>query len=126
MGDYDESSGSGFGYTYDPNTDYLASKAGLSYTYGDPNHAHTVTSLSNGFSYQYDVNGNITQRNLGIEVFNLAYDQENHLVQVSGTVTDTFGYDGEGKRVLSTEGVTTTVYIGNYFELSVSGASPTR
>ncbi len=63
----------------------------------------------------------MTQRNLGIQAFNLAYDQENHLAQVSGTVTATFGYDGDGKRVLSTEGVTTTVFLGNYFEMSASG-----
>jgi RHS repeat-associated protein len=122
VGNYNESTASSLGYTYDPNTGNLASKAGLSYTYGDPNHAHAVTSLSNGFGYQYDPNGNMTRRNLGSEVFNLAYDPENHLVQVSGTVTATYGYDGDGKRVLSTEGITTTVYLGNYFEMSVSGA----
>ncbi len=121
MGYYNESSSSGFGYTYDQTTGNLASKAGLSYTYGDPSHTRVVTTLSNSYSYQYDANGNMTRRNLGIDVFNLAYDQENHLVQVSGTVTATYGYDRDGKRVLSTEGITTMVYIGNYFEMSVSG-----
>jgi RHS repeat-associated protein len=121
VGNYNESTQSGLGYTYNSTTGNLSSKAGLSYTYGDPSHAHAVTSLSNGFSYQYDPNGNMTRRNLGSDVFNLAYDPENHLVQVSGTVTATYGYDGDGKRVLSTEGITTTVYLGNYFEMSVSG-----
>ncbi len=60
VGDYDESTASSLGYTYDPNTGNLASKAGLTYTYGDPSHAHAVASLSNGFSYQYDPNGNMT------------------------------------------------------------------
>ncbi len=108
-------------YGYNTATGNMASKAGLTYTYGDPSHAHAVTSLSNGWSYVYDPNGNMTQRNLGNQAFNLAYDAENRLVQVSGTVTATFGYDGDGKRVLATEGVTTTVYLGNYFEISVSG-----
>jgi hypothetical protein len=81
--------------------------------------------MSNRFSYQYDTNGNMIQRNLGSEVFNLTYDAENHLVQVSGMVTATYGFDGDGKRVLATQGITTTVYIGNYFEMSVSGGVPT-
>jgi len=61
-----------------------------------------VTALSNGWSYAYDPNGNMIQRNLGGQAFDLAYDPENRLAQVSGTVTATFGYDGDGKRVLST------------------------
>ena len=44
------------------------------------------------------------------------YDAENRLTQVSGAAAATFGYDGDGKRVKGTEGGTTTVYIGNYFE----------
>jgi len=108
-------------YDYSTTTGNLESKAGVIYTYGSSNHKHAVTSLSNGWSYAYDPNGNMIQRNLGSEVFNLAYDQENHLVQVSGTVTSTYGFDGDGKRVLSTQGITTTVYLGNYFEMSASG-----
>jgi len=49
-------------------------------------------------------------------VYTLTYDAENHMIDVSGTVTATFLYAGDGQRVMSTEGVTTTVYIGNYFE----------
>ncbi len=41
---------------------------------------------------------------------------ENRMVQVSGAVTETFKYNGDGQRVIATQGVTTTLYIGNYFE----------
>jgi YD repeat-containing protein len=42
----------------------------------------------------------------------LAYDAENRLTSVSGTVSATFVYDGDGNRVTSTIGTTNTVYIG--------------
>jgi len=87
------------------------------YTYGDSDHKHAVTSLSNGNEYEYDPNGNMTLRDIDAgEVYTLTYDAENHMIDVSGTVTATFLYNGDGQRVMSTEGVTKTVYIGNYFE----------
>ena len=52
----------------------------------------------------------------GWKTFNLAYDAENRLTQVSGSATASFGYDGDSQRVKGVEGGTTTVYIGNYFE----------
>ena len=44
-------------YTYNPDTGNLASNAGVSYTYGNNNHKHAVTSASNGNTYGYDQNG---------------------------------------------------------------------
>ena len=38
------------------------------------------------------------------------------MVQVSGAVTETFKYNGDGQRFIATQGMTTTVYIGSYFE----------
>jgi RHS repeat-associated protein len=68
----------------------------------------------------YDPNGNMVRRNIVTDTvtntYNLAYDAENRLVQVSGAATATFGYDGDGQRVIGTEGGATTVYIGNYYE----------
>ena len=50
----------------------------------------------------------------------LAYDAENHLTAVSGDATASFGYNGDGQRITSTEGGVTTAYIGNYFEWNVA------
>ncbi len=52
-------------YSCNATSGNLESKAGVSYTYGDASHAHAVTSLSNGNSYQYDPNGNMSIRQVG-------------------------------------------------------------
>jgi RHS repeat-associated protein len=114
-------------YGYDLATGNLASKTGIgSYSYlpqsptcpdGVLTKAHAVTTAGTN-TYCYDQNGNMVRRTIGTNTYNLAYDAENRLVQVTGVVTATasFGYDGDGKRLIGTEGGTTTVYIGNYFE----------
>ncbi|MBI5351758.1 MAG: hypothetical protein HZB50_03885 [Chloroflexi bacterium] len=83
-GQYSES------YSYDPVSGNLALKSDLTYpssdvayTYGDLAHVHAVTSLSNGNRYDYDANGNMIQRDIDMRTFDLAYDAENRLVQVS-------------------------------------------
>ena len=48
-----------------------------------------------------------------VEIYNLVYDAENHLVSVSGGTSATFYYDGDGNRVKGTIGGITTTYIGN-------------
>ena len=103
-------------YNYNPTTGNLASRAGVNYTYGDANHDHAVTDMSSGESYDYDENGNQTQRVISGSTYNLSYDAENRLVGVSGAVTATFVYDGDGNRVKGTVSGTTIAYIGNYLE----------
>ena len=66
-------------YNYDVNTGNLSSKAGVNYTYnsGKP---HAVSSLSNGWSFSYDSNGNMTRKLSSGGDFRLTYDAENHLI----------------------------------------------
>ena len=110
VGDYSQ------GYSYDPLSGNLAAKGGVSYSYGDSSHAHAVTSLSNGGSFQYDANGNMTQRTVNGQTYNLSYDAENRLTGVSGASTASFTYNGDGERVVSTVGGAVVVYVGEYFE----------
>jgi len=56
---------------------------------------------------------------LGSDTYVLQYDLEGRVVEVkkNDTLTLTFVYDGDGKQVKSTvNGVTSTIYIGNYYE----------
>jgi len=103
-------------YTYNSTTGNLVSKVGVGYTYGSSAHKHAVTALSNGNTYSYDSNGNMTYRLVNGQAFNLGYDAENRMVGVTGAVTETFGYSGDGQRVTATQGITLTVFIGSYFE----------
>jgi RHS repeat-associated protein len=104
-------------YTYNSTTGNLASKAGVSYTY-DTNHPHAVASLSNGNTYTYDANGNMTQRVVNGQTFNLSYDAENRMISVSGTgINVAFTYDADGKRVQQVLNNATTKFIGNHYEV---------
>jgi len=110
----------GESYTYDP-TGNLLSKGGVSYTCPAPGpgsvRPHAVTSLSTGWTYQYDANGNVTQRVEGGTTYVQEFDAENRLqrVTVGGQVSE-FSYDGDGNRVRKVAGGQTTVYVGNYYE----------
>lgn len=95
-----------------------SNEGGASRTYAyTTTHAHAVGSLSNGYVYRYDADGNMTQRCLGAYVYNLSYDVEGRLVTVTQEATTTvFNYDGDGKRVQgSVAGITFTA-VGGYYE----------
>jgi methylglyoxal synthase len=47
-------------------------------------------------------------------------------VSASGGATATFVYDGDGNRVLTTVGTTTTAFIGNHTEWNVTNQEMTR
>jgi RHS repeat-associated protein len=70
----------------------------------------------------YDQNGNQTSRKVSGITYTLVYDAENRLVQIKrgSNVQATYTYDGDGNRVKTVVGSTTTTYIGNYLEWSGS------
>ncbi len=74
-------------------------------------------SLSNGYVYRYDADGNMTQRCLGAYVYNLTYDVEGRLVTVTqGATTTAFNYDGDGRRVKGSAAAITFTAVGGYYE----------
>ncbi len=82
-----------------------------------------VTHLTGVHKYWYDQNSNAMRRIAGTQDVTLSYDAKNRLTGMSGGVTSSYVYDGDGKRVKETSGGTTTVYIGNTFEWTGSTAT---
>jgi hypothetical protein len=110
-------SGTGTWGIYDESYDYnpfgnLTNKGGVLYTYPAPGSArpHAVSSTSNGGSFSYGENGNMTGRRLktGDPTYMQTWDDDTRLktVTVSGQTT-TFNYDG----------VAVTTYAGAGFEV---------
>jgi RHS repeat-associated protein len=108
-------------YGYNATTGNLETKAGVTLQYNNSAHKHAATNMGSN-TYQYDANGNMTQR-VGGQTFNLAYDAENRLISVSGAVTASFVYDGDGQRIKSVINGVTTYFVGNYYEKTGSTAT---
>jgi YD repeat-containing protein len=109
-------------YDYDP-IGNLTRRGGVDLTYADPTRPHAVSATSDGTTYAYDANGNLTTKVLtGGQVVTYTYDAENRLTQVvsdagSSLLTTSFVYDGDGGQVEgSTSDGQKTTYIGDYFE----------
>jgi uncharacterized protein RhaS with RHS repeats len=111
-------------YSYDAATGNLAVKGSSSYNYGAqsagcPNgaldKAHAVVTAGDNF-YCYDLNGNMVQRvisDTNYITYTLTYDAENNMIEYSGgSVTASFLYDGDGKRVQATVNGVTTQFVG--------------
>ncbi|MEM8926545.1 MAG: hypothetical protein AAGD35_23820, partial [Actinomycetota bacterium] len=92
----------------------LASRTGMgSYVYADPDHVHAVTATSNGSTFAYDDDGNMTARRLaGEPAQTLSWARDQRLVSVAGGSSETgFLYDADGVRVRRVvEGGMTTYY----------------
>ena len=113
-------------YSYDAATGNIASKAGLSYTYGATEHPHAVTGLSDGSSYGYDANGSMNSRTRAGVDATFTYNAENKLTQVvqGGATIAMFVYDADGTRVQATIAGVTTKYVGEYYK--VTGTDVTK
>ena len=100
------SSGEAYTYIYDAVGNRLAMGAGdevSTYTY-DP--ANRLTSVD-GVGYTWDNNGNLLDD--GVRTY--GYDYANRLLAVvSGTLTTTYIYNGDGHRLAKTENGETTTY----------------
>jgi YD repeat-containing protein len=106
----------------------LTGKAGVTYTYPDPGGArpHAVISTSNGGSFGYDDNGNMTSRRLqtGGLTYAQTWDHDNRLATVTlDGQTTSFTYDGNGVPVKKVVSGQTTVYVGNHYEVQTGGSS---
>ncbi len=67
--------------------------------------------------YWYDANGNATRRISGSQDVTLTYDAENRLTAMSGGVTASYVYDGDGNRVKESISGVTRVFVGNTYEV---------
>jgi RHS repeat-associated protein len=107
-------------YGYSDTTGNLSSKAGVTLQYTDGNHDHAVTQTNNNPYATYDANGNQVTRVWNGQTYTQTYDTENRLVSVKigQTTIASFVYDGDGNRVQSIIGGTTTTFVGNYYEVS--------
>ena len=105
------------------NAGNVTSFEGQAYAYNDVAHKHALTHSGGVQKYWYDANGNATRRIHDVQDVTLTYDAENRLTAMSGGVTASYVYDGDGNRVKETAGTMTTVYIGNYFEWTGAAAT---
>ena len=110
-------------YSYNAIGNFVT-KAGVTQVYSTTQ-PHAVRSLSNGSSFAYDANGNMTRRTelSGMQLITYAqgWDIDNRLVVVTNTnanqVTQYF-YDADGNRVKRISPQGTTVYVNADYEVT--------
>ncbi len=91
---------------------------GMTLAYNDTGHKHGVTHLSGVQQYWYDANGDVITRTNGSQTITMTYDAENRLIGMGSAVSETHTYDGDGNRVKAIVNGVTSVYVGNYFEVT--------
>ncbi len=98
-------------YVYD-SIGNIIQKDGLTYSYGEPNSRtdggkagpHAVTSLSDGTTFKYDLNGNMVTIKKGVDTTTYLYDVQNRLIEIDtqktgpSVVAAKYYYDGDGGR----------------------------
>ena len=100
----------------------MTQKDGVYYVYGEEGAGpHAVTSLSDGSSFEYDENGNMTRRLENGITNEYVYDTENRLSQVmkNGANVARYEYDGDGgrtKKIVYGALTSTTRFVGSIFE----------
>jgi RHS repeat-associated protein len=85
-------------YTYDPVGNRLTSATANNWTYNSNNELQSY----NGVAFQYDQNGNTTQKNDNGTIQNFLYNEDDRLTEVkdgSGAVVATYYYDPFGRRL---------------------------
>jgi RHS repeat-associated protein len=110
-------------YSYNAIGNFIT-KAGVTQVYS-ATQPHAVRSLSNGASFQYDANGNMTQRTemsgTQLVTYQQKWDIDNRLVVVTNTtasqVTQYF-YDADGSRVKRVSPQGTTFYVNADYEVT--------
>jgi len=108
-------------YSYQPNGNLTTkTEGGVTVNLSYPAGKHAPSSV-NGQPYTYTATGNLTNR----PGQSFSYDAENRLTQVvSGTITTTFAYDGDGNLVKKVASEGTTLYVGAHYEVQPRPASP--
>jgi len=111
--------GYGKNYTYDPEG-RLTSYEGTTQT---ANTSFPLNGLKNSSHNSYDANGNMKKR----PGQTLYWDVENRLHQVRRNAADveTYLYDENGIRVRKQNNDSTTLYIGNHFEVEINHTGST-
>ena len=109
-----------YGYNAIGNLTHFESTTQNQY-YQDAAHKHAVTHIGGtapgNQKYWYDANGNATRRISGSQDITLSYDAENRLTAMSGGVTSSYVYDGDGKRGKETISGATRAFVGSYYEV---------
>ena len=100
-------------------------KDGVTGVYYSTTQPHAVRSLPNGSSFQYDANGNMTQRTemsgTQLVTYQQKWDIDNRLVVVTNTITSQvtqYFYDADGNRVKRISPQGTTVYLNADYEVT--------
>jgi len=95
----------------------LLAKGATTLSYG-ASQPHTPSSAGS-VGYSYDANGN--RQGDGANTY--SYDAENRLTGLAGQVSLQNTFDGDGVRLIRTANGTTTVYVGDWYEVTNGVAS---